>query len=139
VSDTDTYTVSFKTQGGYDASLIVVRGNDAPLLAGNIVALTNPVDGDDDSTVIDLVVDTELLLHAAYSLKAPTPATQESRPAPSFAGGGEASAPVGAIKTCAHGKRTRRTGTNARGAWVAHFCPQPKGSADQCAPVWGDD
>jgi hypothetical protein len=138
VSDTDTYTVSFKTHGGYDASLVVVRGNDSLLLAGNIDALTLPFDSEEpDKTLLDVVVDTELLLHAAYSLKAPTPATQESRPAPAFAGGGD-SAPAAGIKTCAHGKRTRRTGTNARGAWVAHFCPQPKGAADQCEPVWGD-
>jgi hypothetical protein len=35
---------------------------------------------------------------------------------------------------CHHGPKTRRTGTNARGAWVGWFCPSPKGTPDQCAP-----
>lgn len=40
------------------------------------------------------------------------------------------------IHTCAHGKRTRREGDNARGHWVGHYCPRPKGSADQCPTVF---
>jgi hypothetical protein len=42
------------------------------------------------------------------------------------------------VKVCPHGQRTRRTGTNARGPWVAHFCPLQKGDPSQCEPVWGD-
>lgn len=34
----------------------------------------------------------------------------------------------GAATTCVHGQRNRV----ARGNWVAWFCPQPKGAADQC-------
>lgn len=35
---------------------------------------------------------------------------------------------------CVHGDRIKRTGNNARGPWVGWFCPQPRGSKDQCAP-----
>lgn len=41
---------------------------------------------------------------------------------------------VNPFLTCQHGDRVRRTGNNARGPWVGYFCPQPKGSPDQCAP-----
>lgn len=33
---------------------------------------------------------------------------------------------------CKHGPRIKRTGTSAKGPWTAWFCPQPKGSPDQC-------
>lgn len=40
------------------------------------------------------------------------------------------------IHTCAHGKRTRREGTGARGKWVGYFCPLPKGDPNQCDVEW---
>lgn len=39
-------------------------------------------------------------------------------------------------RVCAHGKRTKRTGTNNRGAWTGWFCPLPKGDPNQCAVDW---
>jgi hypothetical protein len=47
-------------------------------------------------------------------------------------------APAGPVYTCVHGKRTERTGTNARGAWTGYFCPLKKGDPNQCEVVWGD-
>lgn len=38
--------------------------------------------------------------------------------------------------SCVHGPMTHRTGTGAKGAWGAYFCPTPKGTPDQCKPVW---
>lgn len=43
---------------------------------------------------------------------------------------------VTALKTCAHGVRERREGTNSRGKWVGYMCPQPKGAKDKCDPIW---
>lgn len=43
---------------------------------------------------------------------------------------------VGAAPTCTHGPRVHRTGVSARGQWAAWFCSQPKGSIDQCKPVF---
>lgn len=37
--------------------------------------------------------------------------------------------------TCAHGERVRKTGTSARGDWVAYFCPS-KDKQNQCKPEW---
>lgn len=59
------------------------------------------------------------------------PANPPSEAAPA------ATAPTG-IYTCAHGKRTRYEGKGAKGPYVAHFCPQPKGSPDQCKAVFED-
>lgn len=33
---------------------------------------------------------------------------------------------------CSHGQRTRYEGKNARGPYVAHFCPLEKGNPQQC-------
>lgn len=44
---------------------------------------------------------------------------------------------VGTDKTmCAHGPRTRRSGTSQYGEWRAYFCPQPKGSPDACEAIF---
>lgn len=48
-------------------------------------------------------------------------------PAPSFQ---QATTP-----SCAHGPRTARSGTGAKGPWRAYFCPLPSArKAEQCSP-----
>ena len=39
-------------------------------------------------------------------------------------------------KSCSHGVMTKRTGAGAKGPWKAYMCPSPKGTPDQCEPVW---
>jgi hypothetical protein len=130
-SDTDTYTVSFKTHGGYDASLVVVRGNTVQELSDNLNATFDDL--------FSLVVDAENLLHTAHAAKSPTPAAAAPAPAASApAASPSGAADTGVVHMCTHGKRTRREGTGAKGKWVGHFCPTPKGTADQCKPVWED-
>jgi hypothetical protein len=125
-SPTDTYTASFKTHPGYDASLIVVRGNTVEELVANAQALTNG-----DTSALQVVVDVQNTLHAINNVSAPdvpAPAPQASEPAP--AGAAEV------VRVCSHGKRVRKTGNSAKGAWAGWFCPLPKGSPDQCKPDW---
>jgi hypothetical protein len=43
-------------------------------------------------------------------------------------------APTG--KSCKHGVMSQRTGSGAKGPWKAYMCPSPKGTPDQCEPVW---
>lgn len=127
-SETDTYTVSFKTSTGYDASLIVVRGDDVVELADNINSL--------HENIVSLVVETENLVHSAYAALsgAPAPAPAAAAPAASAA----TDATVTPLMTCAHGKRQRRQSKpGAARQWVGYFCPQPKGQP-QCDPVWED-
>jgi hypothetical protein len=38
--------------------------------------------------------------------------------------------------SCKHGLMTYRTGTSAKGPWQGWMCPAPKGTPDQCKPVF---
>lgn len=39
-------------------------------------------------------------------------------------------------KKCHHGVMSKRTGQGAKGPWKAYMCPSPKGTPDQCEPIW---
>ena len=39
-------------------------------------------------------------------------------------------------KVCKHGEMSKRTGQGAKGPWKAYMCPSPKGTPDQCEPIW---
>lgn len=41
-----------------------------------------------------------------------------------------------ASRSCQHGTLTPRTGSGAKGPWKGFFCPSPKGTPDQCSPVF---
>lgn len=38
--------------------------------------------------------------------------------------------------SCQHGTKTAKAGIGQRGPWKAWMCPSPKGTPDQCQPVW---
>lgn len=38
--------------------------------------------------------------------------------------------------SCRHGQMTFRSGNKNGKPWTAYFCPTPKGTPDQCEPVW---
>ena len=42
----------------------------------------------------------------------------------------------GQTPACKHGNMTHRSGTGAKGPWRAWMCPAPKGTPDQCEPIW---
>ena len=39
-------------------------------------------------------------------------------------------------KRCSHGIMTKRQGSGAKGPWKGFMCPSPKGTPDQCQPVF---
>lgn len=41
-----------------------------------------------------------------------------------------------AVPQCAHGPRTPRSGSGAKGPWRGWFCPTAKGTPDQCSPTF---
>lgn len=43
-------------------------------------------------------------------------------------------APTG--RSCKHGPMTKRQGASAKGPWKGYMCPTPKGTPDQCEPVF---
>lgn len=69
-------------------------------------------------------------------------ATVVSQPTDPFAGSfAPVAPPVGASagdRTCSHGVMIKRTGQGAKGEWRGWFCPTPKGTADQCKPIFAD-
>lgn len=72
------------------------------------------------------------------------PAATAAKPAPA-AGGQPQQAPAGSQepfdgppKTCQHGQMVKRSGfSRAKNQpWRGYFCPTPKGTPDQCSPVF---
>ena len=53
---------------------------------------------------------------------------------PTPPGYGNAAAPSG--RECEHGPMTKREGAGAKGPWKGFMCPTPKGTPDQCEPVF---
>ena len=43
---------------------------------------------------------------------------------------------ISADKQCRHGAMSFKSGTGAKGPWKGWFCPSPKGTPDQCQPVF---
>lgn len=43
-------------------------------------------------------------------------------------------APTG--RACKHGPMTKRQGASAKGPWKAYMCSTPKGTPDQCEPIF---
>ena len=43
---------------------------------------------------------------------------------------------ISADKQCKHGNMSFKSGTGAKGPWKGWFCPSPKGTPDQCQPVF---
>ena len=128
---TDTYTVSFKSDEGYGAALLVVRGDNVAELEENLQAV--------QESLLETIVETKGLFHTASGVAtpapAPAPAQQTQQAAPAQQEGG--AQVVGQDRFCNHGKRVHKTGTNSRGAWEGWMCPQPKNAADKCEPIWG--
>lgn len=122
---TDTYTVSFKSDEGYGAALLVVRGDNVAELEENLEATKE--------SLLESIVEVKGLFHAAAGVSTPPVATQAT------ASQQQTAAPVeqGQDKFCNHGKREYKSGTNTRGKWEGWMCPQPKNAADKCPPVWG--
>lgn len=132
-STVDTYTVSFKSGQGYDASLLVVRGDNVAELDENIVAV--------QEELLNRIVETEDLFHAVKNASVLTQPQQVQQPAQvatvtQFPQ--QPQAPVQQVKTCNHGVRVYKSGKNTRGEWEAWYCPQPRNAPDRCEPVYGN-
>lgn len=121
-ADTTAYQINVKTPSG---TLINLRATDEQELSEQLEVLGRQ---------LKEVGEIEALIGAMENVfKATSPSGQSGGTVSSTA----ASAP-GNGPSCAHGAMTFREGQGAKGKWTAHFCPQPKGAADQCKPVWGD-
>jgi hypothetical protein len=115
--------------GEYDQHMVNVRADSGPELTGLLDAI-------DVQKVVDFGA-TVKAVQSALPVTTPTaaaPAAAPAAPAAPAPTAPPASQPAGQM--CQHGPRTYRTGTSARGAWQAYFCPLPKGHPDQCDAVF---
>lgn len=128
------YVVNVKTAKG---TIVTVRGDSAKELDANLDAY---IDGGLSAKIAMLENDVVSGGNDAVAqVSAALGATVVSETSTSFAPVpppvAQAPAGVGG-KSCVHGPMVKRTGVGAKGEWRAHFCPTPKGTADQCAPAF---
>ena len=115
----NTFQVSSKLP---DGRIFVIGGDTFENFAKNIGAVLGAVPAE------------ELLSTMATSLEG-TPTTSVSSTAPAgFTP--VSSAPASTGKVCKHGEMSKRTGSGPKGPWKAFMCPSPKGTPDQCEPIW---
>ena len=137
--------VTIKAGPGYEAPWVVVRGDNPDQVNGRLLALGQQ--NADGYSTLDLVtqVSNGLLKQYQAERTGATGAVQrveqavQADPAQTnvvqgdFGRAPQAEAPG---PQCQHGERVHRTGNGAKGPWGAWFCPTPKGTPDQCAPIW---
>lgn len=137
VVDRDRLTITLKAGGGYDAPWLVYH---ASTVEEGIDFLIH----DRYDELADLTARKGKELAKAFggstgfSKPAGSTSTGFSKPASSS----EPAEPAGAVEwdpeaeeyACAHGGATQRKGESAKGPWTGYFCPEPKGSPNQCAP-----
>ena len=68
---------------------------------------------------------------AVSTVTATLGATPVAQPPQTFT---QSTAPVG--RNCKHGPMTKRSGSSAKGPWKGYMCPTPKGTPDQCEPLF---
>ena len=118
------FTVRADTAEELDANITSIIAND---IAGSVSALEELIAGVKPAVVDPISVVTETLGATVIS---ETPTTFAPVPPP------QTSSPTVGSRTCTHGTMIARKGSGAKGEWKGLFCPTPKGTADQCQPVW---
>jgi hypothetical protein len=127
VSEDATFTVTLKGGAGYEAPWLVVRGDNPAEVEESLDVLAQ-------SNLLQKVNDVASLFRGAG---AATPVTTGAPASDQGATVTQHPAAAGNMRTCEHGVRVRREGTNARGKWVGYFCALPKGSPGACEVEWG--
>jgi len=113
-----------------DGRIYVVAGENFAEFKSNLAEVLGPEGAETvvntmAASIEGISVDTKAV--ANLSALGATPAAPPQTSTPS-------TAPTG--KTCKHGEMTKKTGASAKGPWKAFMCPSPKGTPDQCDPVW---
>jgi hypothetical protein len=134
VSEREFLTVTLKAGTGYDAPWLVAHANS---VEEALEFLKHP----DLDELMDLTARKGKELAKAFG-----GSQSFAKPAASGSGGGWSKPakqePAGDVEwdpdaeeyTCVHGGAVQRKGESDKGPWTGYFCPQPKGSPDQCRP-----
>jgi hypothetical protein len=128
-------TVTVKTKRG---SLVTVRGDSvSEFLANAEDAINQGMDNVvlmlEDSILRQDAVEIvqETLGATVITPQAATPFAPVAPPASPYS-----PSAVSASRQCIHGIMTKRTGEGQWGPYKAYMCPTPKGTPDQCKPVY---
>lgn len=127
---TNNFQVSSKLP---DGRIFVVGGENFAEFKSNLVEVLGPEGvesalGTMAASLEGVSVDAKAIANVTSALGATPVAPQ---PPQTFT---PSTAPTG--KACKHGEMSRRTGSGAKGPWKAFMCPSPKGTPDQCDPIW---
>jgi hypothetical protein len=107
-----------------------VEGSMLEFIAGNVAATVSDL----ETTLLGSTPDPIAVVQNALGPVSVVAPTQNFAPVPPPAA---PAAPVAAgSRMCNHGPMIGRKGNGAKGEWKGLFCPTPKGTADQCQPVW---
>lgn len=126
MSNESPFSLTIKSDEGYDAAMLTVRGDTKTELAERLDQVNDDL--------LQKIVDTKALFKAVViatqglSANAGQSQGQDATVTPITGGTG--------LKTCEHGVRVRRDGTNSKGKWTGYFCALPKGSQGACDPIW---
>ena len=128
-----------------DGRIFVVAGENYNEFKTNLESLVGTVDTDVimnimTSSLLGSVIPSPTQTKAEYAhedamnarIAAAFPGSTIVTPTPP--GVANASTPSG--RECVHGAMTKREGAGAKGPWKGFMCPTPKGTADQCPPVF---
>jgi len=114
-----------------DGRIFVIAGDNFAEFKTNLVEVLGTTGADNLINTMSASLENVSVNQAVANLAAlgatPVPPVVPSTFTPS-------TAPTG--KTCKHGEMSRRTGAGAKGPWKAFMCPSPKGTPDQCEPIW---
>lgn len=123
------YQVSSKMN---DGRIFVVAADDYNSFVSNLKSLLGDVDAEALlTTMAGSLTGGPVSMESAASMIAASMGGVPTTPtnyAPST------TAPVG--RSCKHGPMTKRSGAGAKGPWKAYMCPSPKGTPDQCEPIF---
>jgi hypothetical protein len=116
-----------------DGRIFVIAGDTADEFKGNLTHILGDIGA--DSLISTMAVSIEgaptSMAQAVGNLAQGLGATPVSAPTQTFSPSTGPSS-----RACKHGEMTKRTGAGAKGPWKAFMCPSPKGTPDQCEPVW---
>lgn len=116
-----------------DGRIFVIAGDTATEFKGNLTHILGDIGAENLISTMASSVEgaPTTMAQAVGNLAQGLGATPVPAPTQTFS---PSTGPSG--RSCKHGEMTKRTGAGAKGPWKAFMCPSPKGTPDQCEPVW---
>lgn len=131
-------TVTVKTRSG---SLVTIRGDEPEEFIARVQAAVAASFQDSVFAFEELVTESNAVATVINTLGGevlPPPVVPVSANAQFAPVAPPVTTPVATQsgKSCAHGLMTKRAGEGQWGPYKAYYCPTPKGTPDQCKPIY---